>query len=56
MGEFGCEGEASLWGFGMELQGRSSDLILEDVPHFPTSFLKTEGIALCPWNQESSVP
>lgn len=29
-----------------------SDLILEDVSHRLTSFLKTQGIALCPWNQE----
>lgn len=31
------------------MQGRFSDLILEDVPCCPTSFLKIQGIALCPW-------
>ena len=34
----------------MGLQVR--DLILEDVSHCLTSFLKTQDIALCPWNQE----
>lgn len=32
-----------------------SDLILEDVSHRLTSFLKTQGIALCPWNQETII-
>lgn len=43
--------------FGMELHGRVSDLVLEDVSRFPRSFLKTRGISLCHWNQErTSVP
>lgn len=34
----------------MELQ--VSDIILEDVSLCLTSFLETQGITLCPWNQE----
>lgn len=52
MEEFGLMGETCIWGFGMELQGRVSDLILDGASHYPTSFLKTQGIALRLWNQQ----
>lgn len=52
MEEFGLLGETCIWGFEMELRGRVSDLILDNVSHYPTSFLKTQGIALCLWNQQ----
>ena len=38
------------WKSEVELQ--VSDIILEDVSLCLTSFLETQGIAFCPWNQE----
>lgn len=34
------------------IEGEVDDFILEDVFHCCPSFLKTRGIALCPWHQE----
>lgn len=39
----------------MELQGRMSDLVLNDVSHYPICFLKDQAIALCLWNQKSII-
>ena len=50
MGELGCLGEDLPWKSEVELQ--VSDIILEDVSLCLTSFLETQGIAFCPWNQE----